>query len=400
MSDHEPYGVDHGSHDDSLLPGASQEGPDGSRAGGRRRGRKRRSGCLPVLLVLAVVAAAGFFLVRSIDVKNPFASDDPEDYAGPGTGQVTFTVSTGDSISAMGTNLEELGVVASREAYVQAAGADTASRNIGEGVYKLKKEMKAADVVDLLVSGKTAGTSFTFTSGKTTDEVLDLLAKSTGVSRKKYDTALADRAAIGLPKAADDNAEGYLAPGSYTFFPGDDATTILSAMVARTEQTLKKLDVEAAAERLDYDEHDLVTVASLVEAEGSLLDEKGKAKIARVIYNRLENPGAGTVGFLQLDATVNYALGEKFARLTTEQIESVADSPYNTYKQKGLPPGPIGTPSKGALEAAFEPAKGDWFYYVTVNLETGETKFAETNEEFLELKGELDDYCANESDSC
>ena len=171
-------------------------------------------------------------------------------------------------------------------------------------------------------------------------------------------------------------------------------------MVSRTKQTLGTLGVASAAKRLDYSAHDLVTIASLIEAEGSLLDEKGKAKIARVIYNRLENPTADTIGRLQLDATVNFARKKRVAVLTQTQIDEVADSPYNTYTKEGLPPGPIATPSRAALEAATKPAQGDWLYYVTVNLGTGETKFAETYAEFLELKQELRDYCANESDRC
>jgi UPF0755 protein len=378
MSEHEP-----------LLP---------VQGGARRRGR-RRSGCLPILVVLALIVVGGYVLVRSIDLDNPFASA-AEDYPGPGSGAVAFTVSDGDSITVMARNLEDLGVVASTDAYVEAAEADDTSRSIREGTYRLKKEMKAADVVDLLVGATTKGTSFTFTAGKTVDEVVALLAKDTEVARKQYDAALADPASIGLPDDAEGSAEGYLAPGRYTFFPDDDATTILSTMVERTVETIREVDLAGAAERLGYTPHELLTVASLLQAEGSLLDEKGKAKIARVIYNRLENPTAGTVGLLQIDATVNYARGEKVAVLSQAQIDEVADNPYNTYTNKGLPPGPIATPSRDALVAATQPAKGPWFYYVTVNLRTGQTKFAETDEQFLVIKNELRDYCATQSDRC
>ena len=391
MSDHEPHGVDHGTHydDEPIVP-----------AGGGRRRARRRSGCLPILLVLALVAAGGYFLVRSIDIGNPFSSSpDSEDFPGPGQGSVVFTVAGGDTISTMARNLEDLGVVASAQAYVDAAAADPASRGIREGVYELKEEMKAADVVDVLVAAETKGTSFTFTSGKTVEEVVTLLAKDTGIGRKKYEAALADPDAIGLPSDAPD-AEGYLAPGSYTFFDDDDATTILATMVSRTLESLEEADFAGAAERLGYTEYEILTIASLVEAEGSLLDEKGKSKIARVVYNRLDNPTAGTVGLLQIDATIDFIYGEKVARRTTEDIEAVADDPYNTDTQAGLPPGPIATPSKAALEAAANPADGGWFYYVTVNLRTGQTKFAETFEEFTVFKNELDEYCATQSDRC
>lgn len=366
--------------------------------GGRRR-RRKRSGCLPMILVLAVLVGGGYFLVSTIDISNPFASD-AEDFEGPGTGTAMFTVSGGDSIRRMGQNLEDLGVVASADAYVEAAEDTEGASGIREGVYRVQKEMKASDVVTLLVGGTTRGSSFTFTSGKTVDEIVTLLAEDTDIGRAQYETVLDAPESIGLPASAEGNAEGYLSPGSYTFFPDDDATTILSAMVARTVQTLAENDLAAASERLGYSEHDLVTVASLIETEGSLLDEQGKAKIARVIYNRLADPTAETVGRLQLDATVNYARGEKVAVPTQAQIDEVADSPYNTYTNAGLPPGPIATPSNAALQAAVAPADGPWFYYVTVNLDSGQTKFAVDYDEFLDLKGELREYCDTQSDRC
>ncbi|WP_148614993.1 endolytic transglycosylase MltG [Nocardioides rubriscoriae] len=400
MSDHEPYGVDHGIHDDaSIVPGhGPADAHSHTRRGGSRRGR-RRSGCLPVLVVLAVLVVGAVLAVRTVDVSNPFASD-AADFAGPGSGSVVFTVAGGDSISVMARNLEALGVVASAEAYVEAADADDASRGIREGVYRLKKKMKAAQVVDVLVGGRTRGTSFTFTPGKTVEEVLALLVKDTGITRKQYDAVLADPQELGLPPEADGSAEGYLSPGSFVFFPDDDAATILSTMVARTVETLDEVDLAGAADRLGYSEHDLMTIASLVEAEGSLLDETGKAKIARVVYNRLADPTAETIGRLQMDATINYARGEKVAVPSQAQIDEVATSPYNTYTMAGLPPGPIATPSRDAIQAAIKPVKGPWFYYVTVDLDSGKTKFATTYDDFLALKAELRDYCATKSDRC
>ena len=397
MSEHEPHGVDHGAADDSPETGDAL--PIVSGRSGSRRATRRRSGCLPVLLVLVVLAAGGYFLVRSIDVSNPFEGG-PEDFAGPGTGAVAFTVAAGDTAATMGQNLEDLGVVASREAYIEAATADPESRSIREGVYRLQKEMKASEAIDLLVTGATRGTSFTFTAGKWTEEVVDLLVKDTGISRRRFDAALDDPGSLGLPDDAEGNTEGYLAPGSYTFFPDDDAATILATMVERTLQGMEEAGFAGAAEDLGYTEHELLTVASLVQAEGSLLDQQGKGKIARVIYNRLENPTAETVGLLQLDATVDYARGERVARLTDEQVAEAADSPYSTYANPGLPPTPIATPSESALRAAVKPAGGEFLYYATVNLESGETKFVETYDEFLGLRAELDDYCATQSDRC
>ena len=135
-------------------------------------------------------------------------------------------------------------------------------------------------------------------------------------------------------------------------------------------------------------------VASLVEAEAARDEDRGK--VARVIYNRLE--GDETNGLLQIDAAVNYGLQQKLGvALTTEQLRQ--DTPYNTYTRPGLPPTPIEAPGDAAIAAAAHPTEGDWYYYVTTNLRTGETKFASTYDEFLGYKREFQDYCET-SDAC
>ena len=141
----------------------------------------------------------------------------------------------------------------------------------------------------------------------------------------------------------------------------------------------------------------LLTIAAMLEAEG-----RGDytPKIARVIYNRLDNPGNGiTNGLLQIDATVNYALDRELVAVpSSEDLE--VDSPYNTRKFPGLPPGPIESPGEAAIDAAANPADGAWLYYVTVNLDTGETKFTGDYDEFLRFKNvELAAYCDG-SDRC
>jgi UPF0755 protein len=123
-------------------------------------------------------------------------------------------------------------------------------------------------------------------------------------------------------------------------------------------------------------------------------------KISRVIFNRLDGPGdkAGTNGLLQIDASVNYGLDQELGvALTTEQLQQ--DTPYNTYTRPGLPPTPIEAPGDAAIAAAANPEEGDWYYYVTVDLATGETKFAETYDEFLTYKDEYAEYCTT-SDAC
>ena len=148
---------------------------------------------------------------------------------------------------------------------------------------------------------------------------------------------LDDPEAIGLPDYAGGNPEGYLFPSTYDFGPKDKPVDMLKRMVARWQQAADDAGLEDAAAELGYTPHELMTIASLIEAEG-----RGdyRAKIARVIYNRLEiDPNARPTGLLQIDATVNYALAQARARgADPGRDDSVADSPYNTYTQQGLPP--------------------------------------------------------------
>lgn len=382
-------------HDKGLLDGDLYQ----ASAGGQRRKARGISGCLPVLVALAIVAGLLYFgVTRGIDfLEDQFS--DAEDYPGPGSGQVTFEVVSGDSISDMGRNLKAAGVVASVEAFTAAAGQNPEATSIQAGYYSLKLKMKAEDVVAILVDPRNVNEGIekvTFPEGLTVDQMVDILVDKTDFKKKAVTRALDDAEALGLPDYAEGNPEGYLFPATYLVNPDATPESFLRSMVARWEQAADDAGLEDAAEELGITPHELMTVASLVEAEGrgGVTD-----KIARVIYNRLETTGYPTFGKLQIDATVNYALGRSLVAIpTTEDLE--VDSPYNTYANAGLPPGPIEAPGDAAIQAASNPAEGDWLFYVTVNLETGKTKFTADYDEFLQFKAELQDYCATQSDRC
>ena len=364
-----------------------------------RRRKRRFSGCLPMLVFVAVavvlVGAAVKYVVGPW-IEDQFA--DAEDYPGPGKGRVTFVVDPGQSISSMADELEELHVVASSEAFVDAASDNSGAKGIQPGSYLLKKEMKASDVVDVLVDpGNLDQSTVTIPEGLRVDDVISTLAKNTDFSKKALEKALSRTEDLGLPGYAT-SAEGYLFPATYVVTPQDTPTSVLRAMVARWEQAASDVDLETAADRIGYSPEEVMTVASLVQAEGRGRD---MAKIARVIYNRIENPGtAGQIGRLQIDATVDYALDRPLTVGLTQEERETTQSPYNTFLHAGLPPGPIGNPGDEAIRAALKPAAGDWYYYVTVNLKTGETKFAESYEEFQQYQAELRDYCATKSRAC
>ena len=362
--------------------------------GGRRR-KKRRSipGCLAVLVAMAVLVG-GFYVgvTKGVEfLRDQFA--DPEDYPGPGKGKVTFQVEEGDTLSAMGRGLKEIGVVASVQAFIDAANGDPDASGIQVGYYQMKKQMAAEDALDVLIDPQNIlKNTVTVPEGLRVVDIVAVLAKNTDFSRAQYEKVLAQPGRLGLPRYAGGDPEGYLFPSTYDLPPDATPRSIIVSMVDRWQQAADEAGLEERAEALGYTPHELMTVASLVESEAGRQEDRGK--VARVIYNRLT--GDETNGLLQIDATVNFAADQSLGAVPTEEDLQI-DSPYNTYLNPGLPPGPIEAPGDAAIEAAANPTDGPWYYYVTVNLRTGETKFAETYDEFLTYKDELRDYCENES---
>ena len=376
---------------DDPIVGFDREHP--VEGGRRRRKRSRIPGCLAVIVAMAVVLG-GVYLVATRGVEalaDRFA--EPEDFEGPGKGSVTFEVEQGDSVAQMGRGLKADGIVASVEAFTEEAAANPDSTSIQVGFYKMKKQMPAADALEILMDpDNILKNTVTIPEGLRVEDIVALLAENTDHGAAQFERVLDDPAALGLPDYAEGNPEGYLFPSTYDFGPKESPKSILRAMVDRWEQAAAEADLESAASELGYTPAEVMTVASLVEAEAAR--DEDRAKVARVIYNRLE--GEETNGLLQIDATVNYAADQELGAVpTTEDLE--IDSPYNTYQNPGLPPTPIEAPGDAAIAAAANPAEGGWYYYVTVNLRTGETKFAETYDEFLGYKDELRQYCETES---
>jgi UPF0755 protein len=377
-----------------VEQGLDLGGEESAAAAGRRRSDRRRSipGCLAALVALAVVVGGLYVAVTWGVGKISDQFSSAEDYPGPGTGKVVFQVHSGDTAAAMGRNLKSAGVVASVQAFIDAANADSDSAGIQAGYYPLKKRMKASDVVDVLVDpGNLVKDTVTVPEGLRAVDTIAILAKATKFSLADFRAVLDHPERLGLPAYAHGNPEGYLFPATYDFGPDATPTSMLAEMVARWKQAADDADLEGAAADLGYTPAELMTVASLVQSEGRGSD---MPKIARVIYNRLE--GTETNGLLQIDSTVNYAAGNRLTAVPTSADLQI-DSPYNTYRNPGLPPTPIEAPGDDAIRAATHPADGGWYYYVTVNLRTGETKFADTYDEFLTYKAELRHYCDTES---
>jgi UPF0755 protein len=363
--------------------------------GGARRRKRGFSGCLAVLVALAVVIGGGYFVgSRGYHYLKDHLGSPAADYSGPGKGQVLFQVKSGDTVSGIGRELKALGVVASVEAFNNASNGKT---GIQVGYYQLRRKMSAQDAFNVLADPKNIlTTAVTIPEGLRVADILPILAAKTKYPVAAFRSALKDTSALGLPSYANGNPEGYLFPSTYGFGPKEKPVQMLTDMVTRWKQAAADDGLVAAAARLGKTPAQLMTIASLVQAEGRCSD---MPKIARVIYNRLDGPGdkGGTNGLLQIDATVNYALHRKGVVAVTTAETQDTQSPYNTYLNPGLPPGPIDAPGDAAIKAAAKPATGPWYYYVTVNLRTGETKFTASYNQFLQFRQELNRYCTTSS---
>ncbi|AEG44378.1 endolytic transglycosylase MltG [Isoptericola variabilis] len=362
------------------VPSSRARSSASRRAAAKRRRRRLQRTAVVVVVLLGILGIAGYVIFDRVSdglrgFTNLFAAEQAEDYPGPGGDPVMVEIPEGATGAQMGDVLHEAGVVASVEAFTQAFSANPAAASIQPGSYELQLEMKASDAVSRLVSGEKVQTTVTIPEGFTVAQVLDRVSSVTTIPRDQLDAALADPASIGLPEAAGGNAEGWLFPKTYTVQPNDDATTLLSAMVEQTRNELTTLGVPEDRWQ------EVLIKASLVEREAKYAPDR--PMMARAIENRLERGQR-----LEIDAAVAYGLGISGTELTRDHTRD-ASNPYNTYQHAGLPPGPIANPGAASVEAVVNPADGEWLFWTAVNLETGETKFAETFEEHQRNVAEL-----------
>ncbi|MBB5935604.1 endolytic transglycosylase MltG [Streptomyces zagrosensis] len=365
----------------------------------RRRGRerrnkktKRRSGvaCLVVTVVLGgAVGGVGYFGYQFW--QSHFGS--APDYAGEGTDeQVQVEIPDGTGVAAMGDILKGKGVVKSSRAFVDAANASPKGDRIQAGSYTLNKEM-SGDAAVKMMTDPAALNSLIVSEGMRNSAVYTAIDKKIGaaagttkkVAEKEYRN-------FGLPAwsqgstAVKDPLEGFLFPSRYSVGKDAKPADVLRKMVAQANKEYAKLGLDdAKAESLGLSSpRDIVTVASLVNAEGMTHDDF--RKMADVVYNRLKPDNVQTNGLLEFDSTYNYVKNQSKIDLTIEELRNY-DNPYNTYHDEGLPPGPIGNPGHEALRATLQPERGGWYYFISIDQKT--TKFTKTYAEHKKLVEEF-----------
>ena len=337
----------------------------------------------PLRLILSVVTvtilllgASGWWVVRQL---NPSGQ--------PGAA-VNFTVNNGDTVSKVATRLEDAGIISNATLfrwYVSTKGGLT----LIPGYYSLHLNDNAGDIVSALsVAPSNTFQSVTFPEGMTVAQMGERLAsKMTFMTAADFNAAATDGSVVSeLSPKGNVNLEGLLFPDTYQVSGDDTESRVVARMASMMQRVAKQVDLVAGAKVRGYTPYEVLIVASLVEREAKIPEDR--AKIAQVIYNRLAAKMP-----LEIDAAVKYQ--QDPAKSWTDM--KATDTPYNTYMHKGLPPTPIANPGRASIIAALAPAgvppksdeacvglatnvKCQYLYYVLANAQGGHA-FATTYEQ-------------------
>ncbi|MGI5351119.1 endolytic transglycosylase MltG [Streptomyces sp. CA-250714] len=349
--------------DDELPEDDYDEYDDRGRRGRESGGKARRGRGCGLVISAALVAGVGVVGYFGYDFYQTHFGPAP-DYAGDGTGEVMVDIPDGASLADMGAVLQKEGVVKSPGAFVEAADGNQKAQSIQAGTYTLRKKMSGASAVAMMLDPASQN-GIIVAEGWRATRIYAEIDKKLGVAKGTTKKA-AKSGGLGLPKWAHGKPEGFLFPSKYSVGKSSKPKDVLRQMVKRAESEYARTGLEEKAKETGKTPEQIITIASLVQAEAQEDDEFGK--VSRVIYNRLDKDMQ--LGF---DSTINYAMGR--STLNTSVADTKYPSPYNTYLHKGLPPGPIGNPGHQAIEAALKPTKGNWLYFVTV--EPGDTRFTD-----------------------
>ena len=344
-----------------------------------RKRKKRRFNILVYLLFVlvtsAILAGVGWLLINDLCAFNK------EDIT------ATIEVTADDTVSTIADKLEDAGLIQYKWFFKLFASVADAKDKIGTGTYELNTDMDyRALIVGMHNSSGNLNSDtvrITIPEGYTVSQIIHLMAEK-GVNTEENLLEAAKTASFSYEYINNNSEdisrlEGYLFPDTYDFYLNEKPANALNRLIKNFDSKLDD-DLLAQAEARGYDLKKIITIASLIEKE---TDGTDQAKIASVIYNRLEGSGdkGGTYGLLQIDAALLYALPDHEGPITNADKQT--DSKYNLYKYAGLPPTPIANPGLAAIEASLEPDTTDYYYYALGK--DGKHHFSKTLQEHNEF---------------
>ena len=287
------------------------------------------------------------------------------------------TIPSGSSFAIAVDSLARAHVVSSPRLFRFYASARHRDRDLKAGTYVFQPGASWNDVLDALTRGKGLVHTVTIPEGFALSSIAALLGRALSVPPESIIVAASDSALRNRLDIPTPTLEGYLFPDTYSFADGTPPAEAVRMMVARFEKVWKP-EWDARLQELAMSRHDIMTLASIVEKEARLAEER--PVISAVYHNRLKR---GML--LQADPTVQYALGRHVDRVLYKDLE--VDSRYNTYKHVGLPPGPIASPGAASIEAALYPANVPYLYFVASP--DGHHEFRQTFAEHTEARDQI-----------
>jgi len=312
-------------------------------------GVKKRKKNKAAVIVIFFLCAFLFALYKGRDlIKAP--SSLPQ--------KVDITIPAGSSNQQIAGILAKNNVIKNELAFLFFSKYLGYDKCLKAGNYVLDSSWDLPEILEELSKGQMHFTTFTIPEGYNIEQIAERLAEKGLVNKEKF-LVLADDPRLDfplLPKASHAGylLEGYLFPDTYQVTAEMTEVEIIKVMLNRFAEVYDK-DLQNKVLEMGLTDHEVITIASMIEREAKF--DVDRPLIASVIYNRL---GIGMP--LQIDATIQFALGTPKAKLTTKDL--AVDSSYNTYKNTGLPPGPIGAPGKASIQAALNPEKTDFLYYL------------------------------------
>ena len=375
----------------------------------RSEASRRAKSAVAVALSFAILlGSAGFVAWKGFEFYMDWRQQ--EDYIGEGGEAVQVRIPAGASPGQIADLCVAQDVIKDARVFEQTFSEmeQTAEANgqvkpvFQYGTYNLKKQLPAATAIAMLLDpANRVVNKITIPEGIRWTEMVPIIIEEGHVTLLEvedfYASVGANPSLIGLNGAAGNNPEGFLFPDTYIVADPVDLAALLTQMSREFNDLATELDLVGNAEKLGITPYQAVIVASIIEKE--VFNDEDRPKVARAIYNRLfvVDPPMK----LQIDSTVNYGL-DRTGKANLDEEALATDTPYNTYLHDGLPPTPISNPGRAALQAALNPAPGDWIYWVTVNLVSGETKFASNWEEHEIFSAEYYEWCEahKEDDQC
>jgi len=295
---------------------------------------------------------------------------------------VQVEVAKGASTGEIARTLAQSGVIGNANSFRLTARLSGADGRLKVGVYDLKTGMSNREALDALQAGpKVRYVSVTIPEGYVLTQIAERLEKQAGIPQGEFlklARSGADEFVENHPYLSDvheGSLEGYLFPKTYRIREGSNARDVIETMLRQFDTEMRQVDTSASEDR-GMSLHELVVLASMVERESKLDEER--PLVSSVIHNRLAKNMR-----LEIDATIEYVLPGNRFRLTYRDLR--IDSPYNTYRRTGLPPGPIASPGLAALKAAASPADTNYLYYVLTGKDGSHT-FADNKVDFLKAK--------------